>query len=251
MNLLKTKTESAASPNGGKPTTMRTILAGTLALLGAFSVLLAVDSWRERSYTEWTQEEVTGLLTDSPWTQEVVVRLSGPAALEGMGRTTGQPTGQAGARTAGGAPPVSTVRYYISFLSAEPIRMALARNALLQGNADDEEAREFVERPMYGGEVAVMIRTEPPGALIALERISAEEVRESCHLELRRSKRRLSPIGYIKPSESEGMGAVILFSRNEIELAGERELRFDLRSTHRLNRTFRVDRMVFQEEPAL
>jgi hypothetical protein len=250
MNL-ETEPKSAAYSRDEASTTMRTILAGTLALLGAFSVLLAVDSWKERPYPEWSQEEVTGLLTDSPWTQEVVVRLSGPAELEGMGRTTGQPTGREGARTAGGAPPVSTVRYYISFLSAEPIRMALARNALLQGNVDLEEAAEFVEGRLYDGEVAVMIRTEPPGALIALEEMSAEEVRQNCHLELRRLKRRLSPIGYLKPSESEGMGAVILFSREEVELEGERELRFDLRSAHRLNRTFRLDRMTFREEPAL
>lgn len=222
-----------------------------IAILPCFLVavtLFAGDFWKEKPYTEWTEQEVGRMLTDSPWTQEIVVRVSGPARAVGMGRSTGQPTGQEGAQTAPGSAPTATIRYYVSFLTATPIRMALARNALLQGSVQAEHAQQFVDHDMYEGSVAVMIRTEPAQAMADFERMSVEDVQESCYLELRGKKQRLTPVGYVKPSESGGMGAVVLFSREELELSGVKELQFDLRSTHRLNRRFKLQEMEFQEQ---
>lgn len=224
-------------------------LLGPLSVAAlAVATTFASSFWQEKPYTEWTEEEVNRLLTDSPWTQEIVVRVSGPASAVGMGRSTGQPTGQGGAQTAPGSTPTATIRYYVSFLTATPIRMALARNALLQGSVQAEHAQQFVDHDMYEGSVAVMIRTEPVQALADFERMSVEDVQDSSYLELRGKKRRLTPVGYVKPSESGGMGAIILFSREELELSGVKELQFDLRSTHRLNRRFKLNEMKFQEQ---
>ena len=88
-------------------------------LLGA-SVLYAQGWWDSKLYTSWTKDEVTNMLDKSPW--GTVYNRS----VERVGhlRTNGDTID--GAESA-----YDKLAFHISLVSAKPIRMALARRALL------------------------------------------------------------------------------------------------------------------------
>ena len=60
-----------------------------VSLLG-FGLLVAVsasDFWHDKAYTQWTDEEVTKMLSNSPWAQSA--KASMPSGQQGMGRRGG------------------------------------------------------------------------------------------------------------------------------------------------------------------
>ncbi len=53
------------------------------------SALPAADFWQKKNYSDWTAEEVTRMLWDSPWARKAPVRLKGDAAIGGSGMGSG------------------------------------------------------------------------------------------------------------------------------------------------------------------
>ncbi|HEV8041502.1 MAG TPA: hypothetical protein VGP62_21685 [Bryobacteraceae bacterium] len=76
--------------------------------------LLASDFWKTKDYTQWSSEEVTKVLTDSPWAKEITVtsgqqgqqqRRGGGRRGGGMGGGGGYPGGGGGYPGGGGGYP--------------------------------------------------------------------------------------------------------------------------------------------------
>ena len=88
-------------------------------LLGA-SLLLAQGWWDSKLYTSWTKDEVTNMLDKSPW--GTVFNRS----VERVGhvRTNGD-------TVSGTESAYDKLSFHVSLVTAKPIRMALARRALL------------------------------------------------------------------------------------------------------------------------
>ena len=105
------------------------------------TVLAAQEWWASKPYATWSKEEVEKMLTDSPWGQEV---------RKSLPRITYINPGTAGIERA-----YDRLRFHIGLLTSKPIRMALARRAMLLDpvkNArtdwgsfvDQEDARNIV-----------------------------------------------------------------------------------------------------------
>ncbi len=58
----------------------KVILSGTLLVLLGSSVVWAGDPWKEKPYTEWTEEEVKKILEKSPWAKVLIRNLNPPIA---------------------------------------------------------------------------------------------------------------------------------------------------------------------------
>jgi hypothetical protein len=93
------------------------LVVPTVLLIG-LSALPAADFWEKKSYYEWTKQECTKMLTDSPWAWELKVYLTG-----NIGNND----------AAGGQQHVS---YIVQFLSALPIRQAVVRQMQIANKYD-------------------------------------------------------------------------------------------------------------------
>jgi len=88
---------------------LQVTLAGCLCAVA----LLASDFWKSKDYTQWSSEEVTKVLTDSPWAKEVTVtsgqqgqqQRRGGGRRGGMGGGGGYPGGGGGYPGGGGGYP--------------------------------------------------------------------------------------------------------------------------------------------------
>lgn len=110
--------------------------------IGAFllaGVTLGEDFWVKKDYKEWTAEEVKKLLTNSPWSKDVMVTAPGeggrrgPAANgidvenPGAGRRRGGAAGDAEANNASANLEISL---NVSWRSALPLRKAIIRSRM-------------------------------------------------------------------------------------------------------------------------
>ncbi|HLH00460.1 MAG TPA: hypothetical protein VKX49_29415 [Bryobacteraceae bacterium] len=151
-------------------------LTGTACALALF----AADSWKNRDYTQWTDDDINKILTDSPWAKEQTVtpqrpNYGGRGGGGGMGRRGGigfpgggYPGGYPGGGypgggypgggypggggryprgggypddTGGGYPNTAPMNVTIRWDSALPVQQALQR----QGAASAEEAKAVAE----------------------------------------------------------------------------------------------------------
>jgi hypothetical protein len=81
------------------------------------AVIAAQDWWETRPYTTWSREEVDKILNDSPWSREV---------RKSLPRITLINPGIAGIERA-----YDRIQFHVGLLTAKPVRMALARRAIL------------------------------------------------------------------------------------------------------------------------
>jgi len=98
--------------------------AGLVVLFAAS--LMAANFW-QKPYTEWSDKDVTKMLTESPWVKSASVSMSFPGADQaqlGAGGGGGRGGPQGGGGGFGGGPSFEIVAH---FESALPIRQALVR----------------------------------------------------------------------------------------------------------------------------
>jgi len=191
-------------------------------------LLWAKSFWEKKPYTEWKKKEVTRVLLDSPW-----------ADAESFDKRGGGGTQR---------------RYYIRFHSAAPIRMAMARNAVLEGRADEEQAQQFVDIHPSPGYVVVGLSVATGQARAELTRLTTEILKQRAYLQLKGSGRRIYMERYENPNEIGGGEAYLYFPRtqngtDQISLE-EKEVRFncELDPDTWINLPFSLKKMVFNGE---
>jgi hypothetical protein len=121
-----------------------------LLFLSAFC-LLAAEFW-QKPYAEWTDKDITKMLTNSPWAKSTGIEISfggGPPglgagpAMGGGGGHGGGPQGQAEG-LGGGVPSVAVVARWQSAL---PVREAEVRRRYGAEAAKSEEAGKVLSEP--------------------------------------------------------------------------------------------------------
>lgn len=124
-------------------------------LLGA-SILLAQGYWESKPYTSWTKDEVTNMLDKSPWG---TVFNKGVERLSGVGENLSKSNGLDTTETA-----YDKLSFHISFVTAKPIRMALARRALLADpvSAGKTDWGKYIDQEDPQNIVVVMNLTASP-----------------------------------------------------------------------------------------
>lgn len=234
--------------------------------------VLAKEIWQGKPYMNWTQKEAVALLTNSPWAISQPIRsaaksLSQSAApREGSGTCVETTVGamqegadQAIAQTAASASALSAgPRFYtVRFVSAQPVRMAIARWAILNGRISDDEAQNMLELDPYNGRIVVAVSASNEEDWTELNSFSTETWEGENFLLLKKSKRKIYPERYVPPVES-GIGeALFYFPRSAdgsiLITPGEKQITFNCRLSNRtqFRREFVLKKMMIDGDLAI
>lgn len=235
------------------------LTASIVALSGV--LLLAGRFWESKPYQEWNEREALSLLRDSPWSQtqliKMVVQSSGggaarhPTLAEGSsGRAVTTPGGSYGGAA---SEPLTrtTAAFSASFISAKPVRMALARLGMLNGSVDPAAARQLVEDSPFADLIAISLAVESSQEMIDLDALSTGDLQDATFLELKQSKRRITLQEYVPPSQSGNGLPLFLFPRSEdgrpLVTLAEKQVKFISRLSEdlKVEQKFKLKRMVF------
>ena len=250
------------------------------ALSTALIATVARAQNQSQPWREWSQKDAEKILNDSPWAQVQVET--------NTSEMTYSPTSGSGANTTTNrtAPPSTTMRqeqadrnanrasegayngpvstnYQIRFLSAKPIREALANLILVQqsgANAADQQKiknqmQEFVERN-YGDFIVVTVTYESGDGRLegkAFQNFNSavtDTLKNNTYLE-RTDGKRVYLMDYRAPIQ-DGLGAKFVFPRTvegkPFLTAASSEVRFyaEIGTNLKLNRRFKVNDMIYQ-----
>lgn len=237
-----------------------------LVILSVFTfscLLFAGKFWDEAPYTEWSEKQALKVRTDSPWasiqTISSALDKTGSAissttdATSSGGPAFGGPTRRSAGSGEGRVGDfVQSRQYYVRFQSAKPVRMALARLSMINGNPDPQVIKDFIETPLAGGDIVVMMSVAPGQDRTELDSATTDLLKNETFLITKKSKRRIHLKQYLTPAEAGGLDAVFIFPRQEngedLITLEEKEVRFvtEFGSGTKINRKFKLKDMVFQ-----
>lgn len=220
-----------------------------MALLGLGVSVLASDFWDTKPWTEWNKKHVERILNNSPWVRNVYQSRADPGGAP--------PT--PGTKPDLGSAPRECIR--VRFRTARPIRLALARLAMLQ-NPDsaidsDQVARQYLaewpDQIVIDFQPDADVGTRSRQWMLDLDRrlrfLTTEHLKRKAYL--------ISPrlgmielVDYLPPS-SDGTGAKIVFPRSvngePVVSPGDREIAFKGLGVYV---TWKVKKLFFQGELA-
>jgi hypothetical protein len=229
------------------------------------SALFAEPFWTVKPYSDWTREEALKVLQDSPWVMkaDMTVRelvasdtpfvVEEPSCceeaspLEGNGAPSYEGRMRSSARireTRGG-------EFWLWFLTATPVRMAMARLAVLKGEMSEAEAVEILEKKKFPGAVVLVLTAAEPEDCEILNR-AQPAIQGRCFIQLKKSKRKVPLFQYVSPSQSGSLDAYFVFPRQvegrEVFAVDEEEVRFvaEFSSGVGIEKSFRLREMVFR-----
>jgi hypothetical protein len=186
-----------------------TILAVLLAAGLAYG---SNETWKTKPYQQWDQNDVKEILTSSPWVKRIVVTATwkpgsliapdaggqpqptqgSPAAPQhtGMG---GSPGGSPGAQPNSPAPPSMgsgspEALFFVRWGSAQTVREAVARDAVLNGRSSEAQAEQYVDQAPADYEIFVYGTDMTPFA-----DETGDTLKSKTYLEVKPSKEKVSP----------------------------------------------------------
>lgn len=192
--------------------------------------LIAAEWWEKKPYSEWGAKDVQRMLDNSPWGKVHTVTIMNPT-------TTGTPSFE----TIGSGDLEREKRnlFHLHFLTAKPIRMAVARQAVLagQGQLESADLRRFVEQSDSEHLLLAMtISAIPEGASSArgywtsLMKLSTPALASTTFLATKTGKRVY--LERYDPPGKDGLGAKFYFPRTMEDgkpfvTVEDREIRFE------------------------
>jgi hypothetical protein len=266
---------------------------GIAALLITSFAMSFAGQQQPASWSEWSQKEAVRILSDSPWAQTQIETdttemtysptsrdASSSMGIPGVGPSTSSTTGPslpgtrsdqrriASSRAIEGAynRPVG-ITYWVRFLSAKPVREALAKIIVMeQGRPGSErqhlvnerlkvQMQEFVDRN-FGEYIVVAVAFDADdGRLLGkvfqdFGSAAAETIKNNTYLE-RKDGKRLFLMDYRAPIQ-DGLGAKFIFPRTLDGAAfldtdsGEVRFYSEVGRNVKLNRRFKISEMIYQ-----
>ena len=183
-----------------------------------------VVAQKTKPWTEWSKKDAEKMLNDSAWGQTQTVGGSDtpmaasvitPTASNGNAGRDLNRSGESGEVKASKA-----VNYRVRFLTAKPIREAVARTVVLsQTTPNNDLANQlqgFVDRD-FGNFLVLTLSIDSEdtrmgnGVMTALGRLSVDSLKDKVYLE-RKDGKRLSLVDYKAPI-ADNMGAKFIFER--------------------------------------
>jgi hypothetical protein len=224
--------------------------------VGLVTPLLAGGFWEKKSFEQWSQEEVVRMLTRSPWSSVVVVPvgsvtaaaaspLDGPCPcgcgnspvfedVFGQGGEIDTEIGKNPRRVVSGTEVLArsgTARSFtVRFMTAKPVRMAMARYAVLAGRLLPEQGLQFVTESGNSEKIIVAVGCleSPP---VELD-LPGEALQGAAYLQLKASKTRVGFEQFLNPSQTDQGEALFVFPRFEdgvpLVTRKEKEVTFEL-----------------------
>lgn len=203
-------------------------------------ILFAVSAsaQKDKPWTEWTEKDATKVLTDSAWSQtqkemsdvapsagtsgSAVTRAGENGNSANMVMSTAAQNASESGQNVGKSNGSLTVNYYVSFLTAKPVRQAFVRMIELKtpNTPPDKvaERRTFVDRD-FGDYVIVTLKLEgtdkkkldPAKQFLSTADLNA--LKATTYLE-RKDGKRLALMDYRAPSPESFGAARLIFPRN-------------------------------------
>ena len=190
-------------------------------MLVILSCAASFSQKQQKQWREWTKKDALKILNDSPWgrtqvdtdTSELVYT---PTTLTGNGDSSRR-------REEGATNQATTVTFRIRWLSARPIRAALARQIELDSGAMSEQLRFFAEGPSESRVViAVTVESNDQrfGAKViqALQTANTGILKNTTYLE-RKDGKRIFLQEYVPPQQNSLGAAMFIFARTVDERA--------------------------------
>lgn len=143
------------------------------------------------------------------------------------------------------------MKFFVRFRTAAPVRMALARLAVLSGKMSFDKAAEYLGQTEFPGKVVVVVEAETQDGANLLSRANPDALRENVFLLLKRSKSRIELQQYVSPLQHGGGEAFFIFPRTQggssLITLEEKEVTFicRLNPDTKIERKYRLDKMVF------
>ena len=235
-------------------------LATACALL---FVLAGFASAQTKPWTEWSKKEVEKTLNDSAWSQtHAEAPQSQPTSTAAItstmaARNEDRNISAASRTESGQTKPAGSIKYYVRFLSAKPIRAAFARRVLLEQTQPNEELatqlKAFVDRD-FSEYIVVTVSVEVGdekmvgGVTRAFSAATTQALQNNVYLE-RKDGKKLFLMEY-RPPTGDGMGAKFVFKRAEGGqpfLTDNDSVRFfaQLNEKMKVNAKYRLSDMLF------
>jgi hypothetical protein len=237
-----------------------------LPLLIVFAISLwAADFWQSKPYTEWTDKEVQKILSNSPWSKEVVVSLGGAAGGSGKGSRKGGggggggsdagfdgpamgsgggnagTSGRTGVSEVGGGTPGSgtpSMTLVVSWRTALPLREAIAKQRHPDDAATSPEAKKIIEEPQ---KYYVILVSGLPGRMGRGSPEMKEMLMKNSSLSIK-GKEPIAP----EDIQSSGTAALFLFPKTVAIDMDDKEVEFSTRLGQTIVKTrFKLKEMAF------
>ena len=237
---------------------MQRRLVGTLGVwVAACAALVAADFWEEKDFTTWSDKEVEKMLTDSPWSREVRIVLSGPVA-EGNSRmrvSAPGPNGPGGFGGGGGGRgggfnrPVRRAEVTVSWIAALPVKQAQVRSEIGIDARIPPESQELLSQiePYY-----LVSVSELPPPFVRLAQDIPAVVAEA---ELRRKdKEPISPydVQIFRDDADRSIQVVYRFPKTDEITLDDKDVEFVTKlSGIDVRKKFKLKDMVFGDQLAL
>lgn len=208
----------------------------TLFGLFALAVLVyaANEPWKGKPYQQWNANDVKQVLWDSPWVKDVSVPAGWPAPQPSLGAGQLQGANQAAGTTqmntpnegtqgtsmgnSQAAPPVSSgaadatierrdAAFYVRWNSSLIVREGFARQAVLSGNMSEDRAEQYLKQPQGAYQIQVSGSDMTP-----FLKETTDTLKSKAYLEIKPSKKRVSPSDVEITKAANGAVEMILFS---------------------------------------
>jgi len=201
-------------------------LSSVLLALIAGLAFASTPVWIAKPYQQWDQKDLQEILEHSPWIKTTTIIASwgrssmeeeNPNPSEGQ-RPQGQPrlpgssdnpAGQAPQGNMGQQPEGSmeqNVTYIVRWNSAQTIREAMAREALLQGKATEAQVAQYVDKQPPTYDIWVYGRDMTP-----FTKETDASLQSKTFLQIKPSKERVSPakVEILKTPDGKGITGVL------------------------------------------
>ncbi|HLH32736.1 MAG TPA: hypothetical protein VKY31_16160 [Terriglobia bacterium] len=215
----------------------RTALLSLAALLVA-ALAFGEDFWIKKDYTQWNDEEVKKIMTNSPWAKDVTVTVpatavggrGGPASsginVEDAGGRGGR--GGRGARgpqgdTDNAAPTEVPISLTVSWRSALPLRKALVKTRLGSSTEVPADARQLLAKEQ---EEYVIVVSGVPARMARLVQDPVQFNRSSLKIG---KKAPLTPKGVDFQTRTQTIDVVFVFPKMEAITLDDKEVEIDLK----------------------
>lgn len=187
-------------------------LAAILALAGTLALGLSAQK-KEKLWTEWSKKDAEKILNDSSWGQT--------QTFTDTSQMTYSPTTAGRTSDQGDRNQATSIKYYIRFFSARPIRQAMVRQMLLDmKTAPDQQTAErlnnFAEMESKESIIVTVIHASKDGrfsgaATQAFHSATTGSLKNVAYLE-RKDGKRVFVHEYVVPGK-DGFGARFIFPR--------------------------------------
>lgn len=249
---------------------MKRSLTSVLIILFLF-ILNSNAQKLAKPWNEWSKKDLEKILNDSAWAQtqvetntsEMFYTPTAPGTVPASSATkiSGAASDSTGRAKEGASNQATSIKYHVRFLSAKPIRQAIARSILLDQKTSNEQLSQslngFIERNFDEWIVLTVSFEASDGrlsgkALQMFQSMTAETLKNNTYLE-RKDGKRLFLLEYKQPI-NDGLGAKFIFQRvvdgKSFLSADDSDFRFvtELGKDIKLNVKFKAAEMMYGEK---